>query len=1015
MSDDPFDLENDPLLSGLPQKKGSLVSFLDWWDRPGQVVRNVARGNFGGALRQGVDIFGDLIDSAIPFVDAIPEASRPEDWVSGGELLGVKDPSLGKTALDIGVGAATDPWTYLSFGAVPALKNLARAGMAAKGLSEASTAERGLSTLVHAGEAGADAAKTVDPLASGVAAVGSAADKLKDASIPAAEELGGGFHFRVPFTKLKSRTFFDGQDVDPLSLVGKAGDAIYDQLPKQTQETVSNIGKTARQVFGAERVSDVTNKLLSKVGGSRFAVTKAGLEETRRILGQLPEDEQHIVGDIIDNYRWQEGMNGKHQLVGALDDSGKLSAVERVNLHPEITEDNAARIREAVYGIVGNRDGTGFSRRQAMEGLDRNIFRKPPTASGGPAVVGAKPPPSASRELIEQERLPGMPGGDPLMEAGDDLRVGMKKGPDGVWAEDTGLDQFPEEYLARQFRGVKHEGTELEQAYQRNNPLEARKFKDWTATKEFLEDPANAGVTYERSALKRLAQRAEDQGAMAGRAEIGKHFLGEGFALADDDAVKAVRSKIAELPEEEARVVLDAFDGMKKRGGFMGALAKANRYMKPYMVYGAVLPKVGSVMRNRISGIWQVLSNPEAMATPGVFKGMVKRLPSDMADSFSQAFGWKNLRTGELTDTLRKVDDAFAASGGVANAALSKLPKDVADAIQHGVLDGFVSSEDLLKEIGRSDWIHKAQSIADWPGKVFRGTEDRMRLGMFMDLRKGGKSVEDAAQIVKDSLYDYKVSSVQNRRARDLIPFWQFTGKSSVQQAKFLSKNPIADVALSNVYGSDPKRPVYPWVGERASIGLGTNDQGDPLYATGFGLPVETLGNLPNPFGADSLLDFGRDFERSTIASGQPLLKSAYEIASNRDPFFGTDAGSYDKIPYLGHQGAAGRLYNLAADTGALAPIDAPLHVLNDLTDETKPLGARALNVLTGANVVTVDEDKALQQQLSAYLERNPDVASSRALYSRSKDPETQAIIAKLNEVKQRLRAKRKAESATAE
>jgi hypothetical protein len=94
--------------------------------------------------------------------------------------------------------------------------------------------------------------------------------------------------------------------------------------------------------------------------------------------------------------------------------------------------------------------------------------------------------------------------------------------------------------------------------------------------------------------------------------------------------------------------------------------------------------------------------------------------------------------------------------------------------------------------------------------------------------------------------------------------------------------------------------------------------------------------------------------------------------------------------------------------------VDVPARMLDDIVDPDKTIGARLLDNLTGANVATVDEDKALQQIMTQFLDRNPDVAKVQSLYSRSKDPETQALIDRLNQVKARLRAKRKAEAATA-
>jgi len=109
--------------------EGILPNVLRWIDRPGQAVRNVLRGNPAAAGRQVLDFLTEPVDAAIPFWDAIPEATTRPDYVSGSELVGIdQNNAIGRTAADIGVGIATDPLTYLSFGMVPVAKGLANAG-----------------------------------------------------------------------------------------------------------------------------------------------------------------------------------------------------------------------------------------------------------------------------------------------------------------------------------------------------------------------------------------------------------------------------------------------------------------------------------------------------------------------------------------------------------------------------------------------------------------------------------------------------------------------------------------------------------------------------------------------------------------------------------------------------------------------------------------------------------------------------------------------------------------------
>ena len=69
--------------------------------------------------------------------------------------------------------------------------------------------------------------------------------------------------------------------------------------------------------------------------------------------------------------------------------------------------------------------------------------------------------------------------------------------------------------------------------------------------------------------------------------------------------------------------------------------------------------------------------------------------------------------------------------------------------------------------------------------------------------------------------------------------------------------------------------------------------------------------------------------------------------------------------------------------------------------------GDKALSMLTGTRVVSVDQNKAIQQRLQDYLKNNPDVQSYQSFFQNDKDPQTQALIKALTEAKKRAKAKR--------
>lgn len=532
----------------------------------------------------------------------------------------------------------------------------------------------------------------------------------------------------------------------------------------------------------------------------------------------------------------------------------------------------------------------------------------------------------------------------------------------------------------------------------------------------------NVGI--ELDAAKLLVDRAAQQGGMLERAQLAKQFGGNG-TLADDLTKTALANiedsvKTGALKADDGRRLAQALQGMPQREGWAKALAGANRVVKGAMVYGVVLPKIGSLVRNKIS------MGLTGLATPGVrYEGLKHLNPfkivDEMTRAFDEAYGevlynsksWA--RSDELGKDMTLIDDAFKNSKQTKDVAayLKNAGRDdLADAVNSGVLDGFVSTEELVRKIANSPNKQVWWDLYKAPGIMFQTLEQRGRLQTFKDLRNklGSERAPEAARLTKEAMFDYNISSPENRAFRDLIPFGQFMAKAIPQQAKWLSTKPAVAAAAAPLFydSSGDEAPVYPYMANQSRVNIGEDTAGNNLYLTGFGLPMESINQIPNLSGG--LAEAGRSVSQGLLSSTQPLLKTAGAIASGRDPFFGTPFGSYSKLPIVGDAGDVGRAVNVAAGTGILDPVGfGALRQIGNATDEGKPLAARALDIATGAKLVAVDSDIAERQTISKFLQARPDVQQYTTFYKNEDDPEFSQLMKELREAKARSKAKREA------
>lgn len=615
---------------------------------------------------------------------------------------------------------------------------------------------------------------------------------------------------------------------------------------------------------------------------------------------------------------------------------------------------------------------------------------------------------------------------------------------------DIAMDTRKKNYMSRMFSGgYFDENSPL--SFKRASQPDAVKSraKELASPEDLLDFLQKQDVDLEFDALTADLGRAQQQATLVERGQLGRDLLkSRGVKLYDAEGQQAVRvygeqaaskfaketpflysnpdhaNKVRETIQQIAKepgmgdyaYKLDqAFNGMAPRSQnwFIQGLHKGNKLFKGAATYGVALPRIAFNVRNRTSALWQALSNPESRQTLG---GNAKRLLSDLFGAFDDGLmkltGSTSRKWGKskLTSALDTIDEAFRTSGGSVQAVRKKLAaaedgKFLVEALDNGVLNNFVDSEQLLSRMQANKVWGKTYDILEWPAEIAQGLEQRMRLGTFLDLRKNGvaKSGAEGAQTIRDTFLDYDVAGNANRTLRDVVPFASFLTQNTKQQAKFLTEQPAVAVAAAQTFGEDEGLPKYPWLDQQMTIPVGLDEKGNAQYLSGLGLPIEGLTQLPG-------LD-GDDLYRDVIGALQPALKTAISYAADKDPLTGRAFGQYDKI--LGEpMGGVGRFYNIAKGTGLTQPVTGPIGQVENLLDARKAPLESALQATTGMKFTSVDADLAERQRLENFLRSQPDVKSAETLYQTEQTPETQAMLKQLREAKERLREKRAAAAA---
>ena len=224
--------------------------------------------------------------------------------------------------------------------------------------------------------------------------------------------------------------------------------------------------------------------------------------------------------------------------------------------------------------------------------------------------------------------------------------------------------------------------------------MKARKLNNSDDLRDFLEG-AGADMEIQPSARRSMEARNIQQGRMTQRATAAREVFGDDAMVSDPRVREAIGTMLNQAKSEDPALyesLARIFEGMPPRGSGLELLARANRVFKPAAVYGMFIPKVGSIVRNRVGGVWQAAS--EGTLTPE----SVLRLRQDFTGAISDAvaeIGGRGFAKDQFTQSINIVDEAFKQAKGdprQVKAFLREMGRnDLVEALDYGVLDTLCS------------------------------------------------------------------------------------------------------------------------------------------------------------------------------------------------------------------------------------------------------------------------------------------------------------------------------------
>lgn len=287
---------------------------------------------------------------------------------------------------------------------------------------------------------------------------------------------------------------------------------------------------------------------------------------------------------------------------------------------------------------------------------------------------------------------------------------------------------------------------------------------------------------------------------------------------------------------------------------------------------------------------------------------------------------------GAQAETLRSVIPGLDPIEGILGPRASEFfPHSLTEANPLNVA-GAGSRKDLFSPVNY--WRESARTV-----------DETGRLSGFISRLQQGFHPQDAAQQVRAAYLDYgALSDFEKNVMKRFIPFYSYSRAIIPKVLSEIAENPgglTGQAAMaSGALRADKNQFVPEYLGAGAAIPLGKEDNGTQRFLGHLGLPVEAAFEALKPSLSQSML--------GVLGQANPLIKAPLEYATGKQFMSGRDLA--DLYPLTG---------NTLIDQGVMnSPLSRTYTVGRTLADERKGIGAKALNLLTGARITDVDMDK---------------------------------------------------------
>ncbi len=483
------------------------------------------------------------------------------------------------------------------------------------------------------------------------------------------------------------------------------------------------------------------------------------------------------------------------------------------------------------------------------------------------------------------------------------------------------------------------------------------------------------------------------------------------------------------------------------RTGFIKIFADYNRkFFKPYVTIGlGVFPNPAFVFRNMVSGIWQAVADPRVGFASGMkhVKDIGEEAVFQTSEAIKRVWGravektpggiGRHLGRGQLNRVLAGQGTEDLVKGlekyGVTERILYRELR------RQGALHDFVHAEELARKALDNvpakttrkkalRMLRKAFLDTDIPAAITQGVEARMRANGFVAALKKGLNFDQAGQAVRETFIDYTVVSDAHQAIRTIIPFAQFTIGQAPRTLKAFGERPRVTSIFRAAGLGGGTEPLPQFVSEQPNIPLGRDVEGNQARLVGLGTPFEDLNRLYAGGAARTLQRLG--------AQTTPPLKLPLEVMSGKDLFFGTKLGHYRRdVPVARPfpDFIAGRAKRTVTDvkTGEkkeitevspaflkalqYLPISRQLSQMNTLFDERRTVWQKSISLLTGAKVVSVNQERELRRLIGDYLQdrvqTTGDIGEFQRFFARGDIDEELAAMVKAYYNEQRTRRPR--------